>query len=256
MVDRSFTTLLSEISPNVPGCPQPLMLSHIRRAAIKVCERTLLWRYTQPLFALSPGIHEYAYNKPANTNIHAVFAAYVNDAPLEVLTLEQAILNYPQWADLYSGESVETLWSLMPPSPFNSQQFNTSPFNAQSEFIYPDAVLADASQPRSICQLTPDKYIVLPLPDNAQTYNMRMFYALKPSPTADGMDSAVLDELQSAIVHMTLQELLVMPNVAWSDRELATYHARQGLFEATERRARANLSNMRGLVAVHFPKFA
>lgn len=256
MVDRSFTTLLSEISPNVPGCPQPLMLSHIRKAAIKVCERTLLWRYTQPIFALSPGIHEYIYNKPANADVHVVFAAYVNDAPLEILTLEQAILNYPKWADLYSGESVETLWSLTPPSTFGSQQFNTAPFNAQPEFVYPDAVLADASQPLSICQLTPNKYIVLPLPDNAQPYNMRMFYALRPALTSEGMESAVLDELQSAIVHMALQELLVMPNVTWTDRALATYHARQGLFETTERRARANLSNMRGLVAARFPKFA
>lgn len=256
MVDRAFTTLVAEVAPSVPGCPQSLILQHIRKAAIRVCERTLLWRWAEPPYALTPGVTEYAYNKPINADVHVVFSAVLNDYPMERLTLEQAIANYPQWADFLSGESAATLWSLTPSTAFNTQPYNEGTFNDQPEFHYPESVLTDASEPRSICQISPDKYIVLPLPDNTKTYSLRMFYALKPKRNADSMDSNALDELEDTIVHSALQELLVLPNVAWADRELATYHARQFLAKAAERRARANLSNFRGHVAVQFPTFA
>lgn len=256
MVDRAFTTLISKVSPSVPGCPQPLIIEHIREAAIKLCERTLMWRYVEPTYNLEPGVFEYAYNKPLNADVHVLFDALMNDMPLEKLTLEQALMNYPQWADIYSGQAASTLWSLTPSTSFNEQQFNEEQFNQQPTVTIPESVVADGTEPRSICQITPDKYIVLPLPDNDKTYTIRMFYALKPKRDASGMDSVILDELESAVVHRALQELLVLPNVVWSDRELATYHARQCLFETTERRARANLANLRGMMAVRFPKFA
>jgi hypothetical protein len=79
---------------------------------------------------------------------------------------------------------------------------------------------------------------------------------LKPTRTAAGMDLTIFNDLEEVIVHSTLQHLLVMPGVAWSDRELASYHAKQGLFTLTERRARANLGNYRGTMVASAPKFA
>ena len=70
------------------------------------------------------------------------------------------------------------------------------------------------------------------------------------------MDEAIFNELEEAILHSALQYLLVLPNVAWSDRELASYHAKQFLREMVERRARANLGNMRGTMRATAPKFA
>jgi hypothetical protein len=83
-----------------------------------------------------------------------------------------------------------------------------------------------------------------------------MFYALKPTRTAAGMDQIVFNDLEEVITHSALQTLLVMPGVAWSDRELASYHAKQALFSTTERRARANLGNTRGTMVASAPKFA
>jgi hypothetical protein len=70
------------------------------------------------------------------------------------------------------------------------------------------------------------------------------------------MEEAILNELEEAIVHGALQQLLVLPSVNWGDRELATYHAKQFLREVTERRARANLGNMRGTLVATAPRFA
>ena len=256
MPTRAFTDVLPKVLPSVPGCPQPLVVQHIRDAAIRVCERTLAWRYAQPKFQLLPGVFDYEYQKPVDTEVHAVFRMLVNDSPLEVLTLEQALDAYPEWADIYSGEDPSVVWSLTPPSYTGSDVYDETEYNPGSAFVLPDAIVAAAAQPRSMTQLTPDRYLVLPLPDGEDTYMVRMFYALKPTRTAAGMDQTILNELEEPIVHSALQQLLVMPGVAWSDRELASYHAKQALFTLTERRARANLMNTRGTVTVRFPNFA
>lgn len=255
MPTRAFTDLLPKVLPSVPGCPQPLAVQHIRDAAIRVCERTLAWRYVQPKYQLLPGVFDYEYVKPVDTEVHVVFRALVNDSPLEVLTLEQALDSYPAWADIYSGEDPSVVWSLTLPSYTGTDVYDETEFNPGSAFVLPPAIVADAAQPRSITQITPDRYIILPLPDGEDTYMMRMFYALKPSRTATGMDLVILNELEEAVVHTALQQLLVMPGVSWSDRELASYHAKQGLFTLTERRARANLTNSRGTMTARFPRF-
>jgi hypothetical protein len=112
------------------------------------------------------------------------------------------------------------------------------------------------STPQSITQITPNQFAVLPLPDAQYTYTMRMFYALKPTRDSSGMDETIFDDLEDVIMHGALQQLLVLPNTNWSDRELAAYHAKQYLSQLTERRARANLGNARGVVSVRMQSFS
>lgn len=251
----AFATLVPKINPSVPGCPQPTMIQYIRDAAIRVCERTLMWRWVEPKFNLLPGIYEYAYNKPVDTDVHVVFDAIVNDAPLQKLTLEQALYQFPYWADLYSGVDPNAVWQQASFNLLNNQTFNNSEFNQDQGLEVPDDAVAKATDPRAVCQITPDKYIILPLPDKTKTYTMRMFYALKPKRNANGMDRVMMEELEDVIVHNALQHLLVLPNTNWSDRELAAYHAKQFVFHLSERRARANLGNMRGVMTARMQRF-
>lgn len=113
-----------------------------------------------------------------------------------------------------------------------------------------------ASQPQVICQLNTMQYIVLPKPESGSAYTLALTLALKPTKTATGMDEDVFNELEDVIMHNTLQRLLMLPNQNWSDREAAGYHARQYLFKLSERRARANLGNARGKMAVRIPSFS
>jgi hypothetical protein len=255
MADRTFASLVPRVAASVPGCPQPTMIQYIRDAAIRTCERTLYWRYQAPLFNLLPGVSEYLYNKPVNTDVHVMFEAVVNNRPLERLTMEKAIELYPQWADLYSGEDPSVVWSLTPSGSFNSFDYNEALFNENSPYVLPDAIVADGSTPQSITQVSPDKYIILPLPDGQRTYQCRMFLALKPKRNATAMDGVVFDELEEAIMHGALQHLLVLPNTNWSDRELAAYHAKQYVYQTSERRARANLGNVRGMMRARMQPF-
>jgi len=253
MATRTFDSLVNAVSPNVPGCPYPLILKHVRDSAIRTCERTLYWRHAEAPYALSAGVPEYAYRKPVDADVHAVFMATVNGNPLDKLTLDQAIDQYPIWADLYGGVPYEQLWSGS--GSFNEDPLNEDVFNGGPTFTLTDEALENASEPRIITQVTPDKFIVLPLPDDTKQYVLRLIYALKPKRTATSMPSYICDELEEAIVHGALQELLVMPNASWTDRELATYHAKQYTFKIAERRARANLGNVRGTMTAKMQPF-
>jgi hypothetical protein len=253
MADRTFASLAPRLQPSVPGCPQPTIIQYIRASAIRTCERTLGWRHAEPPYALMPGVHQYAYRKPIETDVHAVFAANVNDYPLQLLTLDQALERYPQWADLYGGVPYDELWAGS--GSLNEDAFNEAVLNDGPEFALTDAAMEKSSDPRAFTQLTPDQFVVLPSPDDTKQYLLRLVYALKPKRMANAMPAAIFDELEDAIMHGALQELLVLPNVSWSDRELAAYHAKQYLFHVTERRARANLGNARGTLMVKMQPF-
>ena len=254
MPDRTFASLVPRVSASAPGCPQPTLVQHIRDAAIRACERSLAWRYSPVVFSLQPGVHQYFFEKPSGTEVHAVLGAQLNNSPLAVRTLEQALVDYPQWADLYNGLTAQQLWVASGnPSTFNQDPFNASPFNASAAITLPAAALEGASEPQVLTQVAPDQYVVLPLPDDAKPYRVRMFLALRPTRTATAMDEATFNELEDIIVHNALQHILLLPDSPWSSDRLATYHAKQYTSQITERRARANLGNARGILRVRFP---
>jgi NAD(P)H-dependent flavin oxidoreductase YrpB (nitropropane dioxygenase family) len=148
----------------------------------------------------------------------------------------------------------ETLWTGS--GSYNANAFGAEAFNAGASFKATDEALENASQPRAVTQLTPDRFVVLPLPDSDRLYTLRLIYALKPKRSALGMPAFLMDELEDVVFHGALQELLVQPNEAWKDRELAAYHAKQFLSHVTERRARANMGNARGSMTVQMRPFA
>ena len=252
-MERTFESLIPRMQPSVPGCPHATIAQYIRTSAIKTCERTLAWRHAQTPYALNPGVPQYLYRKPAGTDIHAVFYAGINGRPLDRLTLEHAVERYPEWADLYGGVPFEELW--VGEGAFNTEAFNENAFNAGAQFTLTEEALEKASEPRSITQLTPDQFVLLPAPDDSREYILRLIYALKPARNATGIPSVIFEELEDAIMHGALQELLVIPGMAWSDRELASYHARQYTYQVSERRARANLGNVRGTMTAKMQPF-
>lgn len=215
MATRTFLSLATRLAPSVPGCPQPVLIQYIRDAAVEVCERTLAWRYEQPLVRLTSGVYDYPYETPTDTEVHAFLTVALNGEPITAATLEQVHNLYPQW---------------------------------------PDMAVEQRSSPRYIAQFDADNFAVAPIPD-ANTYSVKMILVLKPIRTATGMDKTVFDDLENVIMHGALQHLLVLPNKPWSDRELAAYHSKQYLAKTVERRARANLGAGRASITVQMQSF-
>jgi len=220
---RAFATLAPKVGASLPGCPHPLVIQYIRDAAIRVCERTLAWRYEQPAFTLTPGQAEYDFPRPPDTDVQAVLGVSLNDSSIKITPLEYALEQYPQWPVATTD---------------------------------PDEITEQGSEPQTLTQVRSHSFITLPMPDAERPYNLRFVYALKPSRYAHDMAQSVFDEYEDAITHGTLQQLLVMPGVEWADRELAAYHAKQFLYSVTYARAQANLNKFRGTMVVRAPKFA
>jgi len=254
MAERSFTDLIPDVLPYVSGCPRETVRQHIRNAAITACEYTLAWRYEIRQFNLVAGVHEYAYSKPTNTDVHALFKTVIGEThELQHLTLELAVERFPAWADMLGGVDPLSAWSLTPPSQFNTDEFNSLTFGGNPAFVTPEDALEGASQPSVVTQISPDKFVVLPTPD--QTYELRMFLALKPRRNATSMDEVPFYELQDCILHRAIYTLALIPRQPWSSAELAAYHRREARFLMNERRARANLTNGRADVRVAYPGF-
>lgn len=245
MSNTTFEDLVYRVNPLVTGCPFPTIVQALQDSARRTFEQTLTWRVQLPLYTLDPGVHEYFFNAPTDTQVHAVFKTFVNDCALQVLSLDRALELYPAWADLYSGISTTELWGGTDPGGFNTEEYNVDPYNGGSTYTLPESALVDAAQPRSICQLDTQRYVILPLPDDERVYTVRMFVALKPTRSAASVPTRIMEEVEDAIVHGALQNLYIIKDSPWFDTGLATYHAKQYSYMTSERRARANLGAVR-----------
>ena len=79
----SFDSLVEDIAPNVRQCPDYTVLAQVKNAAIEVCEKTHLWRWVHPRISLTQGVHEYAFQPPANAQIAKVLSATLIEVPDE-----------------------------------------------------------------------------------------------------------------------------------------------------------------------------
>jgi hypothetical protein len=208
---KTFETIVNRVSPYVPGCPFPTIIQHIRDAAIDVCERTLYWRYKLPSIRLTPGVYDYVYELPTDTAIHAVITAYLNGRPLYTSTIEDLQAHFPDFLD-YDPDKRGT--------------------------------------PLRIFQVNFCSFGVMPIPDDKEPYELQLIVALKPSRSAVSIDDYVLEELEPSIVNGALSTLLLIPEKAWSNNQLAMFYAQKTQSKITERRARANLGNSRAPLSV------
>ena len=210
MATRLFSDLVNRIAPSVPGCPQPVILNHIRDTAIDSCERTNAWRYKQATITMTAGTYEYSFIPESGAEVYSILTANLNGSILTPVTLEEIHQMYPK---------------------------------------YPSSVTAERATPRYILQISPITFLVALVPDNS-TDTIDMFVSQRPTRAATGMNEAVMDDLETVIVHGALQHLLTLPERTWSDNELAAYHAKQFIFKVNERRARATIGAGRAVSTV------
>lgn len=250
MANREFSSVAGRVEAIAPQVPRPTVIEHVRLAARMACEKTLAWRYVPETSLLLPGVYEYAFDVPTTSEVETVFGFSMNNKPLALINLDVAIARYPQWANLFSGEDAETLWSETPGGYLGATEYNESQFNEGSDFVLPDSIVAEGSRPEAVTVVSPQRYIVLPLPDAEETYTARMWLALKPLRTATEMDEQAFNELEDLIVWGALESLLAMPNKPWTNPDFSVHYGqkfREGYFE---KRRRANIGHVRGPMSV------
>lgn len=207
MATRTFISLENKLAANVPGCPRPTIEQFVRDTAIEVCEKTLVWRFEQEVIPLTAGVYEYDYETPTGSEVVAI--------------IHSALLEDNIFKETLKPVSQEDLHRLYPD--------------------WPSTDITKRSSPRVLSQFDPDHFVLAPVPDAAHIYSVKMFLALRPTPTATGMDKTAMDEVEQLITHGVLQHLHTIPDKSWTDYGVASYHAKQYTYKTAARRAKANL---------------
>lgn len=250
MANIEFSTIANRVEALAPGVPRPTVLEHLRLAARRACEKTLAWRYVPERQTLLPGVYEYAFDVPAQAEVEHLFGMSVNNVPLELANLDVAISRYPEWANLFSGEDPEEVWSDTPGGYLGAPEYNEEVFNAGSSFVLPASIVAEGSRPKLVTMVSPQRYIILPLPDGEETYLARMWLALKPTRSATGMDEQAFNELEDLFVWGALESIFSMPNKPWTNPEYAVHYGGKFKEDYLEKKRRANIGHVRGPMSV------
>lgn len=216
---RTFLDFEQIISASAAGCPPPTIEQYVRRAAIKVCENTLAWRYEMDPVLTTSGIYEYDYDTPEYTEVCGLIHAAIDGERLTITNQDKVHQLYPAW---------------------------------------PDTTSTALSEPMYIFQYNPDSFLLAPVPDsnNSSNYSIKLFLALRPTPTAASMDKSILDEIEDAVIHMALKEILAIPDKSWTDSKEAARHAQEAAFHVSKRRAKANLGVGVGTLSARMQPFA
>jgi hypothetical protein len=113
-----YESLLSEVIPMVPGCPDTLIENHLRAAVIELCERApVLQAELDPITTIA-GLYEYDLEPPTDTVVHKIM--WVVHDGVEVDPISSSLLEQrkPGWRDkdargvpeYYLKASQSTVW--------------------------------------------------------------------------------------------------------------------------------------------------
>src|SRR6056300_1273789 len=95
----AYETLLPEIIPMVPGCPDTLIENTVRSAVIELCEKTGVYQLELDTITSIAGIYEYEFEPPSCTAVHKVMWVFHEGNDLEPITSGLLEQRKPGWRD-------------------------------------------------------------------------------------------------------------------------------------------------------------
>jgi hypothetical protein len=112
----SFDSLLKEVLPYVPGCPDTLVENHLRAATIEFAERSKAYVYDLDPITTVSGVYEYDFDQPNGTEIHQILWMTFDGNDMDPISPRSLELNYPDWRDktarphVYLQKTPSTFW--------------------------------------------------------------------------------------------------------------------------------------------------
>ena len=128
----SFSSLVKEVIPYVPGCPDSLIEQHLRSATIELCEKSKAYVLDlDPITSIS-GVYEYDFDQPTGTDVYQILWAIYDGEDLDPISPRSLELNYPDWRDKSSTPNVflqknpNTFWLIPVPGATKSNAIQLS----------------------------------------------------------------------------------------------------------------------------------
>jgi hypothetical protein len=82
----TYESLIPEIIPIVPSCPDSLIHQHIRSTVIDLCERSSIYQKELDPITTTSSIYEYDFDAPSGTIVHKIIWAIYDGNVLEPVT--------------------------------------------------------------------------------------------------------------------------------------------------------------------------
>ncbi len=95
----SYETLLPEIIPMIPGCPDTLIETNIRAAAIELCEKAAVYQQELDPVTTVANIYEYDLEPPSGTVVHKIMWVLFDGHDLEPISTGLLEQRLPKWRD-------------------------------------------------------------------------------------------------------------------------------------------------------------
>ena len=102
----SFNSLVKDILPYVPTCPDSLVESTLRSACIEFAERSKAYVYDLDPITTISGVYEYEFDQPSGTDVHAILWMTYDGDDLDPISPRSLELNYSDWRNKTSVPQV------------------------------------------------------------------------------------------------------------------------------------------------------
>ena len=118
----AYSSLVKEVLPYVPLCPDSLVEQNIRAAAIEFCERSKAYILDLDAFSTIAGVYEYDFDIPTVTEVHQILYMTEDGNDMDPISPRSLELNYPDWRDrtgnphVYLQKTPTSFWVVPVPS--------------------------------------------------------------------------------------------------------------------------------------------
>ncbi len=212
-----YTDITSQVAPHVTGAPYESVIQALKQAATVICKNTRVWQYRQPRQRLSPGVWDYDYELPDGAAVNTIEQARINGVDAQLLTYADLQFRLPKW---------------------------------------PDTPKDERGAPTMVADVDSQSFVVAEVPDDRLTYDLGLSLTLRPSRTAVGLPTAVMDLIEEALVEEAIYRVMILPDSPWLDTEVAAHHGKMAVYRKNEVRANAELSASGRNVRVAIPRSA
>jgi len=118
----TFDSMIKEILPYVPGCPDTLVKTHMRAATIEACEKSQAYVHDLDPISTVSGVYEYDFGQPTGTDVHQILWMIHDGNDLDPISPRSLELNFPDWRNrssiprVYLQKNPDTFWVVPVPS--------------------------------------------------------------------------------------------------------------------------------------------
>jgi len=112
----NFSSLVKEVLPYVPNCPDTLVESTLRSATIELCERSSAYVYDLDPITTISGVYEYEFDQPTGTDVHKILWMTYDGDDLDPISPRSLELNFPDWRNktslpqVFLQKTPDTFW--------------------------------------------------------------------------------------------------------------------------------------------------